>query len=188
MVYNALINHLIKDEVLMKILQTTTAAIGITMLVTGVAVACKNNITPDESGPSTIETASVEKVTICHRTDSVTNPYVQISVDSHALKGHDKHTGPVATSQSVAQGLKDNDEKWGDIIPNKLNWDTDGQAIYNNDCQYIQTDDTPSPTPAPDTPTPTPTPPVSTTNTTDTSNTPKDFYQAPVPVSGFEGK
>jgi hypothetical protein len=91
------------------------------------------------------------KVTICHRTDSVTNPYNQQSVDVDSADGntgndngqsdHSEHTGPVATSQTVAQSLKDNKQNWGDIIPphdnyGGLNWDANGQAVYNNNCNY----------------------------------------------------
>ena len=91
------------------------------------------------------------KVTICHRTDSVTNPYVQESVDVDSADGntgndngqgdHSEHTGPVATSETVAQALKDNHENWGDIIPQHdnyagLNWTAEGQAVYNNGCNY----------------------------------------------------
>ena len=83
-----------------------------------------------------------EKVTICHRGNSVTNPYQKISVDASAVDGegnndHTQHTGPVATSEEVAQALKDNKEKWGDIIPNVLNWTTEGIAIYDNNCEYV---------------------------------------------------
>ena len=89
------------------------------------------------------------KVTICHRHDSVTNPYNKEDVDVDSVGGgkdegqgdHTTHTGPVATSESQAQGLKDSDEKWGDIIPpfgdfEGYNWDAQGQAVYNNDCNY----------------------------------------------------
>jgi hypothetical protein len=31
------------------------------------------------------------KVTICHRTGSDRNPYVQITVDEHALEAHRRH-------------------------------------------------------------------------------------------------
>lgn len=92
------------------------------------------------------------KVTICHRTDSVTNPYNQQSVDADSADGdtgndngqgdHSEHTGPVATSQTFAQQLKDNKQNWGDIIPphdnyGGLNWSTEGQAVYNNGCNYV---------------------------------------------------
>lgn len=87
------------------------------------------------------------KVTICHGTDSVTNPYNGINVDdsSATAEGHASHTGPIATSQTVAQSLKDAHIQWGDIIPpfptsgvvGGLNWTTDGQAIYNNHCDYV---------------------------------------------------
>jgi hypothetical protein len=91
------------------------------------------------------------KVTICHRTDSVVNPYQQETVDADSADGntgndngqadHSEHTGPVATSEAFAQALKDAHQKWGDIIPPHdnyagLNWTAEGQAVYNNDCNY----------------------------------------------------
>jgi len=96
----------------------------------GIALAHKIDKPKDEN-----------KVTICHRTNSVTNPYEKISVDESAVDGqgnndHTLHTGPVPLSESEAQTLKDNKTKWGDIIPGKLNWDSNGQAVYLNDCTY----------------------------------------------------
>ena len=84
------------------------------------------------------------KVTICHRTNSVKNPYVKITVDASAVDGqsnndHSHHIGPVATSEAVAQALKDSKTKWGDIIPpvpgvtTGLNWDS-GQEVLKNGC------------------------------------------------------
>lgn len=103
-----------------------------------------------------------KKVTICHRTDSVKNPYVKISVDPDSVDGdtgndhgqgdhYAEHKGPVASSLAVATALKTAHTEWGDIIPptaghGGLNWTTDGQAMYNNDCNYVAptTPDNPS--------------------------------------------
>lgn len=84
-------------------------------------------------------------VTICHATGSNTNPYTRITVDDDAVNG------------SGNNDHNRNDHQDGeDIIPpgfwdfNGRNWNTQGQAIWNNDCNV------PSPTPTP-TKTPTPT-------------------------------
>jgi hypothetical protein len=81
----------------------------------------------------------VTKVTICHRTNSNSNPYVQITPDvSGVLDGHAGHTGPVWDPTLKAQHIK-----WGDIIPPfdyaggsypGMNWTQAGQAIYDNGC------------------------------------------------------
>jgi hypothetical protein len=99
---------------------------------------------PDQNGE--------HKVTICHRDNNVKKPYGPgpIEVDESAVDGvgsadhYGKHQGPLASSEAVAQQLKDSHTKWGDIIPpvdpyhSGLNWTTEGQAIYNNDCQYVE--------------------------------------------------
>ncbi len=98
------------------------------------------------------------KVTICHRTAAANNPYVTETVSVNAVDGvsgnngqgnppdhYDEHQGPLASSEAVAQGYKDAKPKieWGDIIPptpaqpTGLNWTTEGQAIYNNSCNYV---------------------------------------------------
>ena len=94
------------------------------------------------------------KVTICHRTDSVTNPYTKNDVDLSSVDGNGSndngkgdhlldHTGPIADTQATAQSLKDNDQKWGDIIPPVtgveagLNWTATGQAMLANDCNFV---------------------------------------------------
>jgi hypothetical protein len=58
---------------------------------------------------------SVDKVTICHRTNSDSNPYVSITPDvSGVLNGHaKKHDDPFIWGPT----LKANHQKWGDIIP-----------------------------------------------------------------------
>ncbi len=93
------------------------------------------------------------KVTICHGTTSVTNPYTRPTVDADAADGdtgndngqgdHSADAGPVASSPAVAQNLKNNKVAWGDIIPPHhnypgLNWTALGQEIYNNNCAYVQ--------------------------------------------------
>ncbi|HTK39806.1 MAG TPA: hypothetical protein VL362_02985, partial [Patescibacteria group bacterium] len=89
------------------------------------------------------------KYTICHRGDAVKNPYQSTPVDYHSIvkhSGHDDHDGPVATTQVVAQELKDNHQKWGDIIPAipaedghaaypGQNLTAEGLAILANDCE-----------------------------------------------------
>jgi hypothetical protein len=89
------------------------------------------------------------KVTICHATASMTNPYVRITVDQAAVdgvSGHGpadhlaRHTGPVWDPSMTKHST------WGDIIPPfysdgtadglpSLNWTAAGQAIFYNDCK-----------------------------------------------------
>ncbi|MFM7598371.1 MAG: hypothetical protein ACKO70_08400 [Actinomycetota bacterium] len=86
-----------------------------------------------------------EWVTICHRTNSTKNPYVQITVKRSAVDGingkgegqgdhYGEHTGPVWDPSMPNGG------DWGDIIPpvlgahRGLNWDPSGQALYNAGC------------------------------------------------------
>lgn len=91
------------------------------------------------------------KVTLCHRTNSESNPYVVITIDKAGVfkTGHDSHDeGPV-----WQPGFKAAGQRWGDIIPPftyyespqaerddelseypGLNW-AEGQAIYANGCQ-----------------------------------------------------
>jgi hypothetical protein len=80
------------------------------------------------------------KITLCHRTDSRTNPYVTESVDvaSALFEGHDGHDGPVFSPDLPEH------EKWGDIIPAfdfgpgeqyaGKNLSTAGQAILDAGC------------------------------------------------------
>lgn len=98
------------------------------------------------------------KVTICHRTNSDSNPYREITVSKKSItktKGHDSHNGPIWNPTLKAQHIK-----WGDIIPpfddyEGQNWTEEGRAIYDNDCKVPESNPTPTPT---DTPTPTETP------------------------------
>ena len=64
------------------------------------------------------------KVTICHRTKSVKNPYRKITVANSALNsGHKGHDEGLWTTSSV-QG-----DTWGDIIPDAT---AGGAATYTN--------------------------------------------------------
>lgn len=98
--------------------------------------------------------AEEAKVTICHATNSATNPYTQIEVNQSAADGiagnsgqqpdhYSEHTGPLASSEAVAQQLKSDKIDWGDIIPpiegihEGRNWSAQGQAMWNNNCNFV---------------------------------------------------
>lgn len=78
------------------------------------------------------------KVTLCHATDSETNPYVSVTAAAAgAYNGHyTEHQGDVWFSGHPKE------PKWGDIIPPfvyrghtySLNWNAAGQAIFNAGC------------------------------------------------------
>ena len=115
------------------------------------------------------------KITLCHRTDSYTNPYVVITVDvaSVQFEGHDGHDGPVFYPTIPKH------QKWGDIIPPfdfgpgetypGKNWTVDGIAIYNNGCAV----------PPPTTTTTTTEPPTTTSTMTSTSTSVPSSTTAP---------
>ena len=103
-------------------------ATGLLALWGGVAVSSP------PGGPDTI--------TICHASDSDTNPYnLEHPSRTADAGGHAGHTGPV-----WHLGLKSDGIAWGDIIPPfdyvgghfpGLNWDTIGQAFFANDCELV---------------------------------------------------
>jgi len=85
-----------------------------------------------------------DKIKICHRTNSHSNPYVleepNIKNNGDLTGGHLNHGGPV-----WHQGIN---VKWGDIIPPYtkgkfsypgMNWDSNGQAIWKEDCKTTPT-------------------------------------------------
>ena len=59
------------------------------------------------------------KVSICHATESETNPYNKISVDVDGLNGHGDHGKDIIPPVGQFAGL---------------NWDTQGQVIWANNC------------------------------------------------------
>jgi hypothetical protein len=84
--------------------------------------------------------AGDHKVTLCHATDSTTNPYSLITVDYHSitLKGHGGHEGPL-----YAPGME---HGWGDVIPAfdfgghqfaGANLDEAGQALLASGCMVV---------------------------------------------------
>jgi hypothetical protein len=80
------------------------------------------------------------KLTICHRTNSNTNPYVEITPSINGvINGHEGHTGPIWDPTLKAQHIK-----WGDIIPPFTgfagqNWTAEGQQILANGCDIPNT-------------------------------------------------
>ncbi|MCU1678853.1 MAG: autotransporter beta-domain protein, partial [Frankiales bacterium] len=79
--------------------------------------------------------AVAQKITICHATNSQTNPYRRISVSQSAVNAHGSHRGIGAVwSLGIAT-------KWDDVIPDataggsngsKLSWTAAGIDIYNS--------------------------------------------------------
>jgi uncharacterized repeat protein (TIGR01451 family) len=149
----------------------------------GLAVALLVGIRP---ALATQPDSDGHKVTICHRTNSVTNPYTVNPVDYSSVDGalvhdngngdHTNHLGPVFDWNNPPSPPF-NEDDWGDIIPPfswegdaqhaggsypGLNWTDAGQAIYNNGlCNGPVATSTPTPTGTPGatgTPAPTATP------------------------------
>ncbi len=103
----------------------------------GVAAVLLATLTPGAAW-----SAPEEKVVICHRTNSETNPYNQIAVaESSIISGHGDHVGPIFELGA---------DEWGDIIPpvpdlpNGRNW-PEGSSVLDNGCE-MQPDVGPLPT------------------------------------------
>lgn len=70
------------------------------------------------------------KATICHRTNSLTNPYRLITVSRSSFVGNKGHALHTTSPERVWTPTSTKAEGWGDIIPGVLNWTTAGQDIY----------------------------------------------------------
>ncbi len=109
--------------------------------------------------------APQEKVTICHGTNSIMNPYVQQTVNESSIvmpngspTGHGLHTGPAYPQPNwgdVIPPFTYNNDRGGTSIYHGLNWASDGQAIWNGGCEVDLTE-----------------PPEETTTTTTTTTLP----------------
>jgi hypothetical protein len=130
---------------------STASILGIVVAFVGVTAPTASATKPDP----------LHSVTICHRTNSVTHPYVQITVDEASVDGNSgndnghgdhllEHLGPVFdvnADPDVAYPPPHNGDQWGDIIPPfyadgqtptgypSLNWDAAGQAIFEAGCK-----------------------------------------------------
>lgn len=107
-------------------------------------------------------------VTICHATGSNTNPYVKETVDDDAVDGngneHSDHNMPGHQNGEdiIPPGTWDTDGR---------NWNTQGIAIWYNNCNLVTQTHTPTPT-LTNTATPTPTPTCTPTPTLTVLDTP----------------
>lgn len=114
------------------------------MLSAAITVAALSLSTPAYATTDDSQDDKDHKVTICHATNSATNPYVKITIDAHAAvkAGHAGHNeGVVATSVAKATEFKAAKITWGDVIPaipdqnfTGLNWNGDGKALLNHNC------------------------------------------------------
>ena len=84
--------------------------------------------------------AAAAKITICHRTHSVTNPYRRITVSQNAVTRNNGHKNHNAAAFDPSYSYPSNAKNWGDIVPDasaggsnsiKLNFTDRGLAIYN---------------------------------------------------------
>jgi LPXTG-motif cell wall-anchored protein len=152
--------------------------VGIAVIVCGAMVVVMGVASP---GAHATPPRPEHKITLCHRTDSYTNPYVSITVDVASVlhHGHDGHGGPVFFA-----GIPKH-QKWGDIIPpfnfgsgeiyGGKNWTSDGTVVFNRGCATaatVTTTSVPTVTTKPVATTTTAAPPTSTTTMPTSTSSP----------------
>jgi len=108
---------------------------GLLLVILGSAWAPANATPKDDE--------NFHKVTICHRTNSVTNPYTVNTVDISSTDGslgngsndHTRHEGPVfdfyapdAPGYHTTYPTPRNGDQWGDIIP-PYTWGTGSSQV-----------------------------------------------------------
>ena len=114
-------------------------------IATVTATAMKGYAIPDETQTVwelTFDNTACKKVTICHATDSASNPYDRIAVNVNAADGVSGNSGQEADHYSHDGSIYYDgiDEMWGDIIPaiegvhDGLNLTARGTYILNHDC------------------------------------------------------
>jgi hypothetical protein len=127
-------------------------------------------------GANATQGSPEHKVTLCHATDSYTNPYVRITVDVASViknHGHGDHDGPVFYPRIPKH------TKWGDIIPpfdfgaagsySGKNWSPAGRAIFDDGCELPPSPNTTTTIEVGSSTTATTAPPTSTTQATATT-------------------
>jgi LPXTG-motif cell wall-anchored protein len=162
-----------------------TSVVGIGVILLGMLLVVVGVFLP--SSAHATQPNPEHKVTLCHATHSYSNPYVVINVDiaSVLFHGHDGHDGPVFYAEIPKH------HKWGDIIPPfnygpgkqyaGKNW-SEGQAIWNADCQ--STPSTPTTTGSTTIPSST----TTTTSSTATSTIAKGRATIPTSSVNVEGE
>jgi hypothetical protein len=124
--------------------------IGLATVATGMLLAVVGlSMSPASAAPK----GSGGEITLCHRTNSTSNPYRIITVSFSGSNGelqgpdHTGHTGPAfdySADPAVAYPPPHNGDQWGDIIPpyswdggsypGSDNWTEGGEAIHDEGC------------------------------------------------------
>ena len=91
-------------------------------------------------GQSAQPAKAANKITICHRTHSTTNPYRRITVSTSSVNRNNGHSDHIGGPFDATFAYPSNAKNWGDIIPDAsaggannlaLNFTGRGLAIYN---------------------------------------------------------